>query len=182
MPAVRVATMADVEYLAPRLRKADVDELRAGHGNTALEALTLGLEVSEPPLVGVDDDDKAVIMFGVTTLEEGLLGGAWMLSSDEIYKHHFTFLKHSRRILDEFNDRWPVLTNVCDERNVDHIRWMRWLDYTFLARHPNYGVEKRPFIEFVRVKHVRPNYNGRSQLRDQRRLNRERLHGAVAGG
>jgi len=150
MPSIRPATAEDAEFLAPRLRQADKAELLAGSGTSPLDALMEGLRLSAPALVGVDDDDVPILMFGVAPIDD-TLGCVWMLSSDDIYKHKFTFLKRSKRVLDDFNKKWPVLFNVCDERNVDHIEWMRRLGYTFIARHPNYGQAGIPFIEFVRV-------------------------------
>jgi hypothetical protein len=35
-----------------------------------------------------------------------------------------------------------------------HIRWLKWMGCTFIKRHSTYGVEQRPFLEFVRLKHV----------------------------
>ncbi len=153
MPAIRVATEEDVEYLAPRLREADKAELAAGFGLTSYQALMESYRASDPPYVGVDDDDVPVLMFGVAPIAPKL-GSVWMLSTDDIYKHIRVFLRQSRATLDGFNKRWPVLFNYCDERNVAHILWMKKLGYTFIARHPTFGVARTPFLEFVRVKCV----------------------------
>lgn len=152
MLTIRLSTPEDVEFLAPRLRAADIDEMKAHSGTDPYTALSEGLRLSEPCLTAANEQDEAVIMFGVSTVEERLLGCAWMLSSDEIYKHRVSFLRQSRGVLDAFNDRWPCLWNVCDERNTAHIMWMKALNYTFLRRIPNFGVEGRTFLEFVRVK------------------------------
>lgn len=150
MPFLRISTAEDVGYLAPRLRQADVDELRAGSATSPHDALTEGLLHSDPCWTACTDDGTPVVMFGVVPVEPNV-GSVWMLSSDVIYDYQFSFFKISKRMLDRFNKKWRVMFNACDERNTDHIEWMRRLGYTFIARHPEFGVEKRPFIEFVRV-------------------------------
>jgi hypothetical protein len=34
---------------------------------------------------------------------------------------------------------------------VVHIRWLRWMGFTFIKSHPKYGAEGRLFLEFVRI-------------------------------
>jgi hypothetical protein len=152
MPHERLATMADAEYLSTRLRQSDLMELRAGSGSTPLEALTLGLQLSEPPLVAVTDDDRPLFMFGAGSIEPGLVGCIWLLGTDEMLQHRVWFVRRMRKWAKAFNDRWPILCNYVDERNEVHIKWLQSIDCTFIARHPNFGVEKRPFLEFVKVK------------------------------
>lgn len=181
MTFIRRASLEDAEYLAPRLRQADVAELQAGCGSSPLEALTESVRLSsEAFTAGVEGEP--IIMFGVAPIIPGKLGGAWMLSSDKIYDHIRPFLRQSKDVLDRLNTTWPVMFNYCDERNEDHIKWMLWLDYTFIARHERFGVEKRPFLEFVRVKpNVRTSARHR-ELRRKRRLVGGGLHGPAAGG
>lgn len=151
MLRLELATQAHVDYLAPRLRQADKDEIKA-LGCDPQKGLQESFECSEPAFSGVDEQGNCVIMFGATTYVPGILAMLWMLSSDDIYKHRIQFLKESRKYLDELNKRWPILFNFCDVRNTDHIRWMQWLDYTFINRHECFGQEQRPFYEFVRVR------------------------------
>jgi hypothetical protein len=32
-----------------------------------------------------------------------------------------------------------------------HIKWLRWMGFTFIASHPNFGTEGRLFYEFARI-------------------------------
>lgn len=146
----RLATMEDVDYLAPRLRQADLDEIQAASGRCPREVLLQGLEVSEPAFVGADEWGTPIVMFGACTHEPGL-AAVWLLSTDDLYNHRISFLRQSRKGMDAVNRKWPVLFNYCDARNVVHINWLRGLGFTFIARHEHYGVERRPFLEFVRV-------------------------------
>jgi hypothetical protein len=150
MPYVRTATRADVEYLGPRLRSADVDEVRAMGGVKPLTALTMSFHYSDTALSICTNDDLPMGMFGVTRWDDR--GMVWMLASDELLKHSRIFLRQSRDWVKLLNDEYPVLFNYVDERNTVHIRWIKWCGFTFINRHERMGVERRPFLEFVRIK------------------------------
>jgi hypothetical protein len=32
-----------------------------------------------------------------------------------------------------------------------HIKWLRWMGFTFISSHPKFGTEGRLFLEFVRI-------------------------------
>lgn len=154
MLRLRRATLADCEHLAPRARQADVEEVRASSGLTVLEALRVGLKHSAVCIALVDEQDNPLAIGGVTETEDPLCGAVWLLVGEDIRKHQIAFLRLSRRVLGQLHAKWPVLMNCVDERNALHIRWLRWLGFTFICRHPLYGVEWRPFIEFLRHQHV----------------------------
>lgn len=48
----------------------------------------------------------------------------------------------------------PILFNCVDQRNEVHINWLRWLGFKFVRIIPEYGIQKLPFIEFVRIRNV----------------------------
>ena len=155
MAYVRLASREDAEYLAPRLRKEDVEEIRAGSGEDPLPALLHSLEVSTPGYAIINNSEEVVGMFGAGPLPVPRLGFVWMLASPGLVDIQVPFLRQSRRWVEQMHkDVAPVLTNVVDARNEVHIKWLKWLGFTFLKRHEEFGVEKCPFIEFVRLKHV----------------------------
>jgi hypothetical protein len=144
----RPATQADIEWMAPRLRKADQDEVLAGGSPSVLASLEEGLRISDAPLVGVDEDDNPVVIFGRCRMTD-LSYSVWLLATDDIHKHRTTFLRQGRDYLARLHDSVPVLFNAVDERNTLHIQWLRWLGFIFIKRHASIGPEKRPFLEFV---------------------------------
>jgi len=62
-----------------------------------------------------------------------------------------TFLRQSKIELRKILKEYPVLFNVVDSRNEVHVRWLQWMGFTFIKKHSEYGPEKRPFYEFVRI-------------------------------
>ncbi len=87
---------------------------------------------------------------------DDLTGAVWLLGSDALTQPPLRrqFLVEGTVYLDTLHRFRPLLWNVVDERNTLHVRWLKWMGFTFINRHPYYGAEQRPFLEFVRLKHV----------------------------
>jgi len=149
----RTAETSDIDYLVPRLRDADLQEIQAASGMPPGEALAYGFVASDEVYVGVDGEDRPLCIGGIGSADH-LSAIVWMLASKELEKHSLPFLRLSKPFIQDLNNRYPILTNHVDERNTLHIRWLRWLGFTFINRHPHWGTEKRPFLEFVRINDV----------------------------
>lgn len=95
-------------------------------------------------------------MWGVVDQGEGV-GRIWLLATDELVndkQNALQFLRQAKPRLAEMLQRYEVLFNYADARNTVHVKWLRWMGFTFIAKHPNYGDEGRLFLEFVKVRHV----------------------------
>jgi hypothetical protein len=150
---VRRAVPDDAKALAPRLRAADVQEIKAAIGDPPEAVLERSIEWSEPCFAAVKDAETVIALFGaVPELNDHEIGIVWLLGSDELANHPFYFLRNSRKWVDELQGLYPVLWNCVDARNETHIKWLKWCDFTFLKRIEEYGVERRPFYEFTRVR------------------------------
>lgn len=147
---VRLATQDDVDYLTPRLRQADLDEIAANTGSPPGQALHRGFEDSTQCYVGVTDN-LPFIIFGAVPITEGV-GAVWALGSDDLLKARTAFLRQSRMWVNVLHGEYPLLFNYVDARNAVHIRWLKWLGFTFVNKHPEFGVARLPFFEFVRIK------------------------------
>ncbi len=155
MPYLRSATIEDAIALSKNLRAEDEAEVKAMTGETSLDALTHGVLASDLPVSIVDEDGQILGMFGaVTAFTQPRIGTVWMLASPDILKYRRRFAKESKQWIEALQEHYDILCNVVDERNTVHIRWLQWCGFTFIQRHPEFGVENRPFIEFVRIKHV----------------------------
>ena len=151
MEYVREARLDDIKDLAPLLRHSDIEEIKASAGLSAAEALFLGVCLGKPALTFIEPKGGLAGMFGVTPTNDPYVGAVWMLSSDAIEKYPIHFLRRCKPWVDKFNETYPVLTNYVDQRNTLHIRWLRWLGFSFVRLIP-YGVNQLPFYEIVRVK------------------------------
>lgn len=154
MLTIRPARPEDISFIASRMRPADVAEVAASCGDTPESALQQSFELSIQPLTAVDAVGKPVCMFGVGRTPDPHVGCVWLLGTEAVDRERVSFLRLSKRLTRQFHAEYPVLMNCVDERNTVHIRWLRWLGYHFLARHPEWGQAKRPFLEFARLQHV----------------------------
>lgn len=144
-------TVATAKELAPVLRREDTDEIRAASGLDPEAALLHGVDTGDPVYAFYSPTGKIAGMFGVTPMGDRE-GAVWLLASDEVMKYPMTFLRRCRNTLDTLYEKYDVLFNYVDARNEVHIQWLRWMGFSFVAYYPEYGVEKRPFYEIVRLK------------------------------
>jgi len=147
--SVRPSMIGDCVYLAKHLREADSNEVQASVGKSNLEALVYSWSVTEKPYTIVNAETPAGV-FGVVPVDTGV-GAIWLLGTDALTQGRWTFLRESKKWLNKVSKDYDLLFNYVDERNTVHLKWIEWLGFTFIKRHPNFGHEQRPFLEFVRI-------------------------------
>ena len=45
-----------------------------------------------------------------------------------------------------------MIWNYVDARNVVHIKWLKWLGFTIINKHNQFGIGRIPFYEFVKIR------------------------------
>jgi|ERR1044072_64245 hypothetical protein len=148
---IRTAKLSDIHDLAPRLREADIQEIKAASGETSVGVLERGLFSSDPCYVVVRDDGRSLALFGVVPdLSSNFVssGIIWLLGSDDLVKYSYTFLRYGREWIERLQERYNFLWNYVDARNETHIRWLKWCGFSFYAILEKHGVEQRPFYKF----------------------------------
>ena len=151
MIEIQPAIFGHADILSPRLREADLQEIKASVGKDPLVILKNGIAWSDPCYTIIDKVNPLAIFGVVPDLHTASVGRIWFLGSDELFNHSYKFLRHSREWIDKLHQRYPTLWNYVDARNEVHIRWLKWCGFTFLRRIEDYGVERRLFYEFERV-------------------------------
>jgi len=137
---VRPAVPGDVAYIAEHIRGDDRMELEAGGHTDPLACLIECYERTERPFTGVWDD-KPCALFGIVRtrhrafvdgafLQRGI-GAPWLLGTDGIIEARWQFARESRKWLDVVSDGYDLLENHVHSRNIVHIRWLKWLGFTF---------------------------------------------------
>ena len=123
------ATSSLAERLAPKLRRADADEVCASHGWTPLQALLRSLELTPAPKCLLFDGEP-VAMWGVEPVNEAAgMGVAWLLGSDDLTRWPLTFWRVCKDELAALRVEWPVLVNWIDARYEASLRWARHLGF-----------------------------------------------------
>ncbi len=149
---IRQATIADVKALAPRLRKADKDEVRATIGFFSTKYLLEARCISDLCNVLLSPSGDVVGIYGVVNVPAKVkLGAIWMHATDELTTLQFTFLKNCKKEIQRLNEQYALLFNFVDARNTVHIKWLQWCGFNFINKRSHFGEERRPFYEFVRL-------------------------------
>jgi len=151
---VSYAIAADGEFLAPKLRKADLLELRANPslvGMTADEAIYKSIMESDDCFVVKEIEScDPIALFGVKRISEDA-GLVWLVGSDAIKKHQLEFLRNGKVWLDGLHKTSKILYNYVHESNKLHIKWIRWMGFKVIKRHEGVGVNGENFYEFCKL-------------------------------
>lgn len=134
--AIRVEVVPATEdlarELAPRVRQDVVNEVKASSGRTPLEALLVGVRISDVARAGLFDGEVGCI-WGVAPLRRsalsGRVGSLWMFTSDLVERHRKDFWRRSRAELARLFDGYDLLINAIDARNGMALRWGRRLGF-----------------------------------------------------
>jgi hypothetical protein len=145
----RPSLLSDALAIIPRLRQADINEIRATTGLSPEPVLLAALSRS---LTLVSNSGEPVGFCGIDPAEDPMLGYVWMVATDRLVKYQREFIRESRKWLDEAHEEYPMLGNFVDARNTLHIRWLDWMGFHFINRFEEWGFERRPFLQFVRIK------------------------------
>lgn len=143
------AYAAHAYQLAPRLKQADRDEVMAASGFTPLEALLTSLEISEKAYALVTKAQGEVIALGGLVPLSKEVGIPWALTSEDIACYPKEFCTITKELIREFHTSYKTLTNFCDAKNTTTIRWLKHCGFRFAAEIPEFGVTKKPFVQFV---------------------------------
>lgn len=148
---VREATLEDCLSVGDRLREEDLAEIRAYAGLGGVEGLLHCFIHSEVTLVVVINGSPETL-FGVgPSKSDAKVGIIWLLSTPKLFDISKPFIRHCRSYLDALSEPYELVMNYVDARNESHIRWLRWCGFRFIHLHEQFGHEKRPFYEVVRV-------------------------------
>ena len=149
---IRLTTLEDIKYLAPRLRQTDKEEILAGTGTTPYHALLTGYLNCAIVFTIVNPKNEPVGIFGVTDCKDGT-GVIWLLATDGLAKIQIAFLKECRKVVNVLNKKYKILWNFVDCRNQLHIKWLKWCGFQFINK-KQYGVLDKPFYEFIKINYV----------------------------
>lgn len=136
-----------IASIAPRMRRADVDEIWAAARLDPRRALSWSFLASREPMTGAADECP-VCMFGISTATPfDRVGHPWLLSTDEIEDHAYALLIGSRRYLAIERENYARLENYIDVRNDKALKWVKWLGFELDPPAP-YGIDGFPFQRF----------------------------------
>ena len=147
MAHVRRAISADIAFLAPKMRQADRDEIKASDNIGAAEALMTPFQYTGHRTWSVigTDEEYVIGMFGSVPTLEPDYGVAWLLSSDELFNYKKEFIRQSPEWVAQMGKNYKYLYNWVDCRNTKSIKWLKHLGFKEIQREEQYGKGKMPF-------------------------------------
>lgn len=148
---VREVQYEDLPYLAENLRGRDTAELVATYGhNNVLEGLQASWRNSEECLVGITDDHKPILLWGIRQISPKC-AMIWACCTPEIHRYKLSFIRNSRLTIKRWFDERPeceYFINFTHGNNDLHHDWLRWLGADMHPPVP-YGRLGHPFRPFV---------------------------------
>ena len=152
MIVVGAANQIAADSIATNMRQEDLNEIQAMGVPDPHEALRKGMVHSKPECYTASVKGVPIAMFGVVPFDDDpKFGSIWLLGTDRIKTEvPISFLKKSRKVLPTLIEPYEMVCNVVDKRNEVHIKWIKWLGFSFI-RETICGPENRPFYEFARL-------------------------------
>lgn len=149
---VRKAKLNDAIELAPKMRPADVLEIKRSDDTSPLEALIIPFTLEHSKTYSIMSQAHEVIgMFGSTRAEEPGYGVAWMLCSEELFEYTIQFLRECPHWVNEMGQGYKYLFNYVDKENTVALRWLEYLGFVQELEIPKFGAGKTPFIYVLKT-------------------------------
>lgn len=147
----RFAKPEDVAVVAENMRDIDRKELYLAGGWEPLEAMQQSFNASVHCRC-IEADGVPVAVFGVRRpfilSPKGLI---WLLGTKDFVKIKKSFVKSSKKYIDECFDYASSLENYVWIENKLSIRWLKWCGFKFDEPKP-YGLKKELFLHFYKEK------------------------------
>lgn len=139
------ATLRHVHLVAPRLRKADREEITASSGLRPAQILRGSLRRSAWARAALIENEVAAL-FGIVDL--GRMAHPWLVTTVTVDRYPLTFWRASKIVLREIRTLYPVLVQSIDSRYTQALSWARRLGFVIGPAQP-FGASALPFHPVV---------------------------------
>ena len=149
MGYLRKANLKDLKYVAANMREVDKIEAFYQSGQEPLQALQLTYMCSKVNMAIADDNDQPMGLCGV--VDGGVI---WMVATDKLFennKYKIQLIRKGRKWVDNLLKNYKILYNFVYAENDSAIKWLKSLGFTFIQYHEHYGMQGKPFYEFLRI-------------------------------
>lgn len=122
-----------IETLAANMRQSDRDEMEAMGHTDALEVVRRSVQCSDANFSwAAYSGDKLLFIAGCSRFKDAPgVGVPWLLGTDELKHFTKTLTQVCKIEIKNMLNRYAVLMNVIDVRNVMTIRWLQSLGFEF---------------------------------------------------
>lgn len=123
----------DVRYILDNLRQPDKIECLAVKGENYKEEIFNEIINTDFECLIGEDDNIPICMGGVWSNDSSNpdVGCAWFLSTEEVSKHKISLLKHIRRELKKYDNKYFMMYNYIHDSNIEARKWLEPLGFVF---------------------------------------------------
>ena len=149
MGHLRKANLEDLKYVAKHMREMDKLEAFYQSGQEPRQALQLSYMCSNINMAIADENDQPIGLCGV--VQGGVI---WMVATDKLFenkKYKIQLIRKGRKWVDNLLKNYKILYNFVYAENDSAIKWLKALGFTFIQYHEHYGMQGKPFYEFLRI-------------------------------
>jgi len=149
MGHLRKASLQDLRYVADNMREVDKLEALYQTGQEPQQALQFTYMCSKVNMAIADDNDQPIGLCGV--VHGGVI---WMVGTDKLFenkKYKIQLIRKGREWVESLLKSYDILYNFVYAENDSAIKWLRSLGFTFINYHEKYGIQGKPFYEFLRI-------------------------------
>tara|TARA_A100001015_G_scaffold263831_1_gene311064 strand:+ start:207 stop:728 length:522 start_codon:yes stop_codon:yes gene_type:complete len=147
------ATVEDAKSIKDHLRYHDIRECLI-HGLTPSEALNDPFFILGSRNFSIKLEDKVIGICGTVPIDPKT-ARVWMLGTDEIMEHWFSFLKGSRKVVEILQGEYQLVENFVPVDHTHTIMWLQWCGFDFDDN--LYDVANHTMIRFTRCKKSKNN-------------------------
>lgn len=148
MAILRAPRAADIDFVAERMRAADVAECVACGQPDVRAALAAGLRTSVLSWTATVDNEPVAIL-GVSPQGTllGDIGVPWMLGTEGVSRHRRAFMQVSSGYIAQMLGAFSHLLNFVHAENAAAVRWLKRTGFSLDEPAP-YGPHGEPFHRF----------------------------------
>tara|TARA_B100000123_G_scaffold267248_1_gene240392 strand:+ start:135 stop:587 length:453 start_codon:yes stop_codon:yes gene_type:complete len=149
MGHLRKATLKDFKYVVDNMRVMDKIEAHYQTGMNPEDALSFTYMGSEINMAIANDNDEPIGLCGVQN--DGCI---WCVATDDLYdnkKYRIQLIRQGRDWVDNLLGSYKILYNYVYAENTSAIKWLKSLGFTFVNYHKEFGLQQKPFYEFLRI-------------------------------
>ena len=149
MGYLRKSKLSDLNYVCQNMRQMDRLEGLYQTGQDPEDALRLSYLFGKTILTIAGDKDQPMGLCGVA--KDGCI---FMICTDELFsnkKYKIQLIRKGREWVDSLLKNYKILYNFVYAENDSAIKWLKSLGFTFIQYHEHYGMQGKPFYEFLRI-------------------------------
>ena len=149
MGHLRKATLKDFKYVVNNMRVMDKIEAHYQTGMKPEDALSFTYMGSEVNMAIANDNDEPIGLCGVQN--DGCI---WCVATNDLYnnkKYRIQLIRQGREWVDNLLGSYKILYNYVYAENTSAIKWLKSLGFTFVNYHKEFGLQQKPFYEFLRI-------------------------------